>query len=140
MFLNFHFLNSELVVDLVRFDSCFDVCFVGMGQARKLLSETLGRLIEKRRRRKEHGGGLLGVLLGGGSDGGDEAEKNKLSDSQIADNIIGVIFAAQDTTASVLTWILKYLHDNHHLLDAVKVKPKSKPNQFLFGFMCYVLI
>ncbi|XP_022155105.1 abscisic acid 8'-hydroxylase 2 [Momordica charantia] len=94
-------------------------------KARKLLSETLGRLIEKRRRRKEHGGGLLGVLLGGGSDGGDEAEKNKLSDSQIADNIIGVIFAAQDTTASVLTWILKYLHDNHHLLDAVKKEQEA---------------
>lgn len=86
-----------------------------------MLSETLGKLIEKRRRSKEHGGGLLAVLLGGG---GEEAEdeKKKLSDSQIADNIIGVIFAAQDTTASVLTWILKYLHDNHHLLQAVQVK------------------
>ncbi|XP_011658252.1 abscisic acid 8'-hydroxylase 2 isoform X2 [Cucumis sativus] len=87
-------------------------------KARKVLSETLGKMIEKRRRNKEHGGGLLAVLLSGG--GGEEEEKKKLSDSQIADNIIGVIFAAQDTTASVLTWILKYLHDNHHLLEAVK--------------------
>lgn len=90
-----------------------------------MLSETLGKLIEKRRRSKEHGGGLLAVLLNGGRGGGGgekENEKNKeLSDSQIADNIIGVIFAAQDTTASVLTWIFKYLHDNHHLLQAVKV-------------------
>ena len=61
------------------------------------------------------------MLLGGDGDG-DKVEKNKLSNSQIADNIIGVIFAAQDTTASVLTWILKYLHDDHHLLGAVKVK------------------
>ncbi|XP_038894709.1 abscisic acid 8'-hydroxylase 2 isoform X2 [Benincasa hispida] len=91
-------------------------------KARKVLSETLVKLIEKRRRRKEYGGGLLAVLLGGGGGGGggvEEEEKKKLSDSQIADNIIGVIFAAQDTTASVLTWILKYLHDNHHLLEAV---------------------
>ncbi|CAK9327009.1 unnamed protein product [Citrullus colocynthis] len=93
-------------------------------KARKVLSETLGQLIEKRRRSKEHGGGLLAVLLGGG---GEEAEdeKKKLSDSQIADNIIGVIFAAQDTTASVLTWILKYLHDNHHLLQAVQKEQES---------------
>lgn len=44
-----------------------------------------------------------------------------LSDHQISDNIIGVLFAAQDTTASVLTWIVKYLHDNPELLEAVKV-------------------
>lgn len=44
-----------------------------------------------------------------------------LTDDQIADNLIGVLFAAQDTTASVLTWILKYLHDNQKLLQAVKV-------------------
>ena len=44
-----------------------------------------------------------------------------LTEDQIADNIIGVLFAAQDTTASVLTWILKYLHDDQKLLEAVKV-------------------
>ena len=40
---------------------------------------------------------------------------------QIMDNIIGVLFAARDTTASVMTWIVKYLHDNPKLLEAVKV-------------------
>lgn len=45
-----------------------------------------------------------------------------LSEDQIADNIIGVLFAAQDTTASALTWILKYLHDHPKLLESVKVK------------------
>lgn len=44
-----------------------------------------------------------------------------LTDDQIADNILGVLFAAQDTTASVMTWILKYLHDEPKLLEAVKV-------------------
>ncbi|KAJ7947624.1 Abscisic acid 8'-hydroxylase [Quillaja saponaria] len=78
-------------------------------KARKLLNETLRRIIERRRDSKNYGGGLLGVLLGG----------KELSDSQIADNIIGVIFAAHDTTASVLTWTLKYLSDNVNLLEAV---------------------
>lgn len=80
-------------------------------KARKQLNEALRRVIEKRRHSGKQGGGLLGVLL--------EAKDEKLNDSQIADNIIGVIFAAHDTTASVLTWILKYLHDNQDLLEAV---------------------
>ncbi|KAG8660196.1 hypothetical protein MANES_02G130400v8 [Manihot esculenta] len=82
-----------------------------MKQARKQLNETLRRLIEKRRNSGKQGGGLLGVLLG--------AKDEKLNDSQIADNIIGVIFAAHDTTASILTWVLKYLHDNQDILEAV---------------------
>lgn len=44
-----------------------------------------------------------------------------LTVDQIMDNIIGVLFAARDTTASVMTWIVKYLHDNPKLLEAVKV-------------------
>nr|XP_023873365.1 abscisic acid 8'-hydroxylase 2-like [Quercus suber] len=83
-------------------------------KARKLLNEDLRRIIEKRRESGKHGGGLLGILLGA-----EDEKHNQLSDSQIADNIIGVIFAAHDTTASVLTWILKYLHDNGNLLEAV---------------------
>ncbi|XP_022755803.1 abscisic acid 8'-hydroxylase 2-like isoform X2 [Durio zibethinus] len=83
-------------------------------KARKLLNETLRRLIQNRRENEKQGGGLLGVML--------EAKNqmvDQLSDSQIADNLIGVIFAAHDTTASVLTWVLKYLHDNGDILEAV---------------------
>lgn len=49
-----------------------------------------------------------------------------LSDDQIADNIIGVFFAAQDTTASVMTWIIKYLHNDPNLLEVVKVRRALK--------------
>ncbi len=80
------------------------------------MNEALRRLIEKRRESGKHGGGLLGVFLGA-----EDEKHNQLSVAQIADNIIGVIFAAHDTTASVLTWVLKYLHDNVNLLDAVTV-------------------
>ncbi|XVE59285.1 hypothetical protein DITRI_Ditri05aG0033600 [Diplodiscus trichospermus] len=84
-------------------------------KARKLLNKTLRRLIQDRRENeKQGGGGLLGILLGAKNQNIDQ-----LSDSQIADNIIGVIFAAHDTTASVLTWVLKYLHDNGDILEAV---------------------
>lgn len=87
-----------------------------ISQARKLLNETLRKLIQKKRESRKQGGGLLGVLLGA-----NDQKLNHLTDSQIADNIIGVIFAAHDTTASVLTWVLKYLHDNGDLLQAVTV-------------------
>lgn len=53
--------------------------------------------------------------------GSEKEKENQLSDSQIADNIIGVIFAAHDTTASVMTWELKYLYDNNDVLEAVTV-------------------
>ncbi|XVF46545.1 hypothetical protein PTKIN_Ptkin03bG0035500 [Pterospermum kingtungense] len=90
-------------------------------KARKLLNETLRRLIQDRRSSENEkllqGGGLLGVLLEAKN---QKVEDDQLSDSQIADNVIGVIFAAHDTTASVLTWVLKYLHDNGDILEAVK--------------------
>ncbi|KAK9168401.1 hypothetical protein Syun_000541 [Stephania yunnanensis] len=90
-------------------------------KARKQLNENLRREIERRRENNYKGGGgggLLGVMLRS-----KDKDHHKLSftDSQIADNIIGVIFAARDTTASVMTWILKYLHDNEELLHAVTV-------------------
>lgn len=105
-------------------------------KARKLLNETLRRVIEDRRREdggEELGGkkitsrrgrgGLLEVLMGANnaSDKGSINVVQQLSDVQIADNIIGVIFAAHDTTASALTWALKYLHDNPDVLQAVMV-------------------
>ena len=58
----------------------------------------------------------------------------QLSDNQISDNIIGVLFAAQDTTASVLTWIVKYLHDDPKLLEAVKVSRMKARDQLSFLF------
>lgn len=50
-----------------------------------------------------------------------KGEGEILSDDQIADNIIGVLFAAQDTTATAMTWVVKYLHDERKLLECVKV-------------------
>nr|GLL33591.1 abscisic acid 8'-hydroxylase 2-like [Ipomoea trifida] len=90
-------------------------------KARKQLTETIKRLIEKRREKEHNGGGLLGALLRANNDesGNINSKDQRLSDSQIADNIIGVIFAAHDTTASVLTWLLKYLHDNLNVLEDV---------------------
>ncbi|GAV80737.1 p450 domain-containing protein [Cephalotus follicularis] len=85
--------------------------------ARKRLSQILSGIICESKEKRLMEKNLLGQLLS------FKDEKGKvLTEDQIADNIIGVLFAAQDTTASVLTWILKYLHDDHKLLEAVKAE------------------
>ncbi|KAG8047482.1 hypothetical protein GUJ93_ZPchr0008g11611 [Zizania palustris] len=88
-------------------------------QARKRLRSILCEIVAKRRcagAGRDHGDrSLLDGLLRS-----NDAGAAALTDDQIADNVVGVLFAAQDTTASVLTWILKYLHDSPKLLQAVK--------------------
>lgn len=81
-------------------------------KARKELAQILAQIIKTRRCMKQNYYDLLGSFMD---------EKAGLTDEQIADNIIGVIFAARDTTASVLTWIVKYLGENPSVLEAVTV-------------------
>ncbi|KAI9200586.1 hypothetical protein LWI28_010130 [Acer negundo] len=89
-------------------------------QARKRLNQILSEIIREKREKKLVEKDLLGCLLN------SQGEKGQvLTEDQIADNIIGVLFAAQDTTASVMTWIVKYLHDNPKLLEAVKAEQKA---------------
>ncbi|XP_076929009.1 abscisic acid 8'-hydroxylase CYP707A2-like [Bidens hawaiensis] len=79
-------------------------------KARKELAQILAKILSLRRENKKEHNDLLGSFM---------EEKEGLSDEQIADNIIGVIFAARDTTASVITWIIKYLAENPNVLQAV---------------------
>jgi (+)-abscisic acid 8'-hydroxylase len=82
-------------------------------KARKRLGAIVAHIISARRQsEQERGNDLLGSFMDG---------KEELTDDQIADNAIGVIFAARDTTASVLTWMVKFLGDNPAVLKAVTV-------------------
>ncbi|KAF5204419.1 Abscisic acid 8'-hydroxylase [Thalictrum thalictroides] len=83
--------------------------------ARKRLSQTLSEIICQRKEKRLEEKDLLGRLMNATDEKGDI-----LTEDQISDNIIGVFFAARDTTASILTWIFKYLHDDPTLLKAVK--------------------
>ncbi|KAH7519151.1 hypothetical protein FEM48_Zijuj08G0005300 [Ziziphus jujuba var. spinosa] len=85
-------------------------------KARKELAQILAKILSTRRQMKHDQKDLLGSFMG---------DKEGLTDDQIADNIIGVIFAARDTTASVLTWIVKYLGENPNVLDAVTQEQQS---------------
>ncbi|KAK9166404.1 hypothetical protein Scep_001595 [Stephania cephalantha] len=85
--------------------------------ARKRLSQIVSEIIIKRKEKRLERKDLLGCLMNSKDEKGQS-----LTDDQIADNIIGVLFAAQDTTASALTWVLKFLHDNPKLLEGVKAE------------------
>ncbi|XP_002975946.2 abscisic acid 8'-hydroxylase 1 isoform X2 [Selaginella moellendorffii] len=100
-------------------------------KARKRLSSIVSRIIlDRRRQQKQADNGRCKDFLSTLMESQDDSCKN-LTDDQIADNVIGVIFAAQDTTASVLTWLLKYLKENPALLDSVTAEHenirRSKP-------------
>nr|AOW71530.1 ABA 8'-hydroxylase CYP707A [Orobanche cernua var. cumana] len=88
-------------------------------KARKELARIVAKILSLRRERKQHHTDLLGSFMG---------DSEGLSDEQIADNIIGVIFAARDTTASVLTWIFKYLAENPNVLQAVTEEQQALIN------------
>ncbi|XP_057525239.1 abscisic acid 8'-hydroxylase CYP707A2-like [Amaranthus tricolor] len=85
-------------------------------KARKELAQILAQIISTRREMKKDHQDLLASFMG---------DKESLTDQQIADNVIGVIFAARDTTASVLTWIIKYLADNPSVLQTVREEQES---------------
>ncbi|KAG9452934.1 hypothetical protein H6P81_005838 [Aristolochia fimbriata] len=85
-------------------------------KARKQIAAIMSKILDCRRQRKEERNDLLGSFM---------SEKEALTDEQMVDNIIGVIFASRDTTASVLTWVLKYLSDNPKFLQAVTEEQES---------------
>ncbi|MCH99299.1 abscisic acid 8'-hydroxylase, partial [Trifolium medium] len=85
-------------------------------KARNELAQILAQIISSRREKKQEYKDLLGSFMD---------EKSGLTDEQIADNVIGVIFAARDTTASVLTWTVKYLGENINVLEAVIEEQES---------------
>lgn len=82
-------------------------------KARKELAQILAKILKLRRQTKQTHTDLLGSFM---------EESEGLTDEQIADNMIGVIFAARDTTASILTWIIKFLGENPSVLQAVTVR------------------
>ncbi|XP_062002946.1 abscisic acid 8'-hydroxylase 4-like isoform X1 [Rosa rugosa] len=105
--------------------NCFPINLPGSSYnksvlARRRLSLILGEIIKERKENKLVEKDLLGSLLKFKDEQGQT-----LTHNQILDNIIGVLFAAQDTTATLLTWILKYMHDYSELLEAIQVEQKA---------------
>ncbi|KAL5819151.1 hypothetical protein ACOSQ4_022993 [Xanthoceras sorbifolium] len=89
-------------------------------QARKRIMETLEKIITLRRRGLEGCNEDFLQYLVQEDNGGFGDETLKLTDTEIKDNILTMIIAGQDTTASAITWMVKYLGENPEILDAVE--------------------
>ncbi|TXG53319.1 hypothetical protein EZV62_022488 [Acer yangbiense] len=51
---------------------------------------------------------------------GEGGEDNKLTDTQLKDNILTLLVAGHDTTTSALTWLIKFLEENPAVLDKLR--------------------
>lgn len=51
---------------------------------------------------------------------------NGLTDEEIKDNILTMIIAGQDTTATAMTWMVKFLDENPEVLHTLTVNFSSK--------------
>jgi (+)-abscisic acid 8'-hydroxylase len=98
-------------------------------KARKRLGAIVAHIISARRERQRGSSDLLASFLD---------DREALTDAQIADNVIGVMFAARDTTASVLTWMVKFLGDHPSVLKAVIVSTVLFPWTFRFDQNCCI--
>ncbi|GMI96818.1 cytochrome P450, family 722, subfamily A, polypeptide 1 [Hibiscus trionum] len=90
-------------------------------QARKRIMSTLEKIISRRRSLDPNFEDFLQSLLA--EDGNSCSEgMHRLTDAEIQDNILTMIIAGQDTTASAITWMVKYLGENEEALDAIKAE------------------
>ncbi|GMY28378.1 cytochrome P450 85A1 [Fagus crenata] len=103
-------------------------------QARKRIINILEKAISERRRGTEtyHEDFLQHMLIEDDKASSDESPM--LTDAEIKDNILTMIIAGQDTTASAITWMVKFLDENQEVLEtlrnaqmhiAKKASPKS---------------
>ncbi|XP_052201546.1 abscisic acid 8'-hydroxylase 4 isoform X2 [Diospyros lotus] len=96
-------------------------------QARARIMGRLEKTINERRGLKEahYEDFLQHLLMEDGKDYSDGGEAPPMSDAQIKDNILTMIIAGQDTTASAITWMVKYLDDNQEVLHTLKAEQLS---------------
>ncbi|XP_038990610.1 cytochrome P450 90A1-like [Hibiscus syriacus] len=88
-------------------------------QARKRIMSTLEKIISRRRGLDSDFEDFLQRLLAE-DDASCSQGMHRLTDEEIQDNIMTMIIAGQDTTASAITWMVKYLGENEEALDAIK--------------------
>jgi cytochrome P450 len=93
-------------------------------RAAKLLNRVIYAEISRRRRTGERGMDVLSLLL----DAGDE-EGNTLSDTQIRDEVMTLMFAGHDTTTSTVAFMFDELH--HH--PEIRARMQREQDEMLAG-------
>ncbi|KAL5754586.1 hypothetical protein ACOSP7_022806 [Xanthoceras sorbifolium] len=90
-------------------------------KARKRLMETFREMIERRRSGVECYEDFLQSMLDRGSCPSNE----KLSDSEIMDNLLTLIIAGHSTTAAAMMWCVKFLDENREVQDRLREEQLS---------------
>ncbi|KAK9749047.1 hypothetical protein RND81_02G099000 [Saponaria officinalis] len=107
-------------------------------KARRRIMCKLEKMIQKRRSEVEsaqsstpHGQtDCLDILLQAKSEEINSVHQvSHLMDTQIKDNILTMIIAGQDTTASAIAWMVKYLDENQEVLQLLKDELQSLNNK-----------
>ncbi|CAI9115705.1 OLC1v1016685C1 [Oldenlandia corymbosa var. corymbosa] len=87
-------------------------------KARNRMIEMLDSIIAQRRTGDNFQQDFLESLVKKHSkDGYGEEDDDKLTDTQLKDNILTLLVAGHDTTTAALTWIIKFLEENPAVLE-----------------------
>lgn len=91
-------------------------------QARDGMYAMLDTIISKRRNGESIQQDFLDSLVMKHSKGAGEGnDEDKLTDSQLKDNILTLLVAGHDTTTAALTWLIKFLGENPAVLEQLRV-------------------
>lgn len=85
-------------------------------QARKNIVSSLRELMEKRRASKEDYQDMLGCLMKS-----EENNRFKLSDEEIIDQVITILYSGYETVSTTSMMAVKYLQDHPRVLQELRV-------------------
>ncbi|XP_047310313.1 abscisic acid 8'-hydroxylase 1-like [Impatiens glandulifera] len=90
-------------------------------KARDKMYTMLDATIARRRSGQEtHNDFLESLLRKHSIDGSEQYSDDKLTDSQLKDNILTLLVAGHDTTTAALTWIIKFIEENPPVLEHLR--------------------
>ncbi|XP_056167604.1 abscisic acid 8'-hydroxylase 1-like [Syzygium oleosum] len=90
-------------------------------QARDRMDSMLDSIISRRREGQGFQNDFLESLIIKHSKAADgEANKEKLTDKQMKDNVLTLLIAGHDTTTAALTWLVKFLGENPQVLQRLR--------------------
>ncbi|XP_004507293.1 cytochrome P450 85A-like [Cicer arietinum] len=97
-------------------------------QARKNMIRILSELLKERRESNETHKDVLGFLMA------RDENRHILSDEEIIDQVITLMYSGYETVSTTSMMILKYLHDNPKALEELRkehldIKERKKPNE-----------
>ncbi|KAK4490753.1 hypothetical protein RD792_001459 [Penstemon davidsonii] len=99
-------------------------------QARKNITSLLRKLLEERRVSTENQQDMLGILLG-------EENKYNLSDDEMIDLIITILYSGYETVSTTSMMAIKYLHDHPKVLEELRkehmaIREKKRPEDPIY--------